>query len=119
MDDLSILIKTNITWLSFVELFAKLIGSKGMDKTNDMGSLHLWHLLDFDLIAIYEPNLDDDQGIPFSSYNFLLDFVLTDCRDLELNKQFCYTLAKLLMVKIKREISQDTILVKNLQRIID
>lgn len=115
MDTLSILVATDDSWDNFVKHVSEVIGSEGRADTDEFGKRHVWKTLDIEFIAIDEPGLDDDQGIPFSTFNRQLDLLASNLDSPGETEKFYGALARFLTVRLRKIMPCDVRLIKNLQ----
>jgi len=121
MDILSIFLKSQTSWNDLIGYISITINLNGTGESDEFGRRHIWKTFGIEFIAIDKPNLDDDQGIPFSKYNFQLDLLVTDLLNPEETNKFRSALARYLFIKLRSTMSDDNAevqLVKNLQTLI-
>ena len=111
--DLNIL--TNAGWPNLVSAVSAILGLEGMDKPGDVGRSHVWNVFGISVIAISEPGLEDDQGIPFSTFTAQVDVVLCHNIPLEQAEHFHRAFAILLFLRLKSSLDPNARLVRNLQ----
>jgi len=115
MYGLDIFLEAQISWETFVEFLQESLCMKGRDVTDDVRKRHIWRLFDIEILAYPDPDLDDDQGIPFSTFTFQVQLVLANMRDHDESNRFRHALARMLVVKIRKRLDHNVRLVRNLQ----
>ena len=115
MDCFSIFASAQTTWDEFVACFSKIINVEGVDDSDEFGKRHVWKALGFEFIGINNPDLDDDQGIPFSTFNFQIDLLASDVDNPKETSRFSDALARFLVVRMRKVMNEEFRLVKNLQ----
>jgi hypothetical protein len=115
MYDLSIFIEGVLSWRSFIEFFTELLGGEGRDDTDDLGKRHVWSILGIDVIGIENPDLDDDQGIPFSAYHLQLKLIVANMDNCDECERFRLALARMLVVSVRKRWNVNSRLIRNLQ----
>ena len=97
-------------------LISNVTGYVGLDDSDEQGDRHRWRIAGVEIVAVSNPHLDDDQGIPFSRFDIEVDFCILDMQDLEHVVVFRLALAKLLGTKLRRHPGTINVaLVRNLQ----
>ncbi len=117
MDDLSIFIcAPSSSWDSLISCVTTFLGSGGGDSPDgEPGERHTWSAAGFELIAVSDVDYVDDLEIPFSKYNFHIQFALCDREHHAEYNRLQFALSRVLVMKLRQKVSQNTILVKDLQ----
>lgn len=112
--DIQILIGTSATYPTTISTLSSLLGPKlrptGADRTS------VWiRLLGIEFI-LFENTLENDQGIPFESYQFVLDLVrLTIGANVDEYAHHMRASANFLAVELSKSLTGETRVVENLQ----
>jgi hypothetical protein len=115
MEDLNIFMKKP-DWNAIVECCSRIFGSGGLDTSDELGRRHVWRVFGVELIAFDNPGLEDDCGIPFSTFSAQVDVVLCENDPVAESEAFRDALAKLLALRLRSALDPETRLVRNLQK---
>ena len=116
MDSIDIFLTARSSWLQRLECISKFLGVPGTDDSDSLGLRHVWHVCGLDIIAINNPDLDDDLGIPFASYNMQVNLSLSNQSDLTTTDQLRLALAKAMTLKLQRQMGKNATVIRNLQK---
>ena len=118
MDSLSIMVSSDASWDEFVESVSNIVGVAGLSETDDFGKRHVWKALNTEFIGIDQPDLDDDQGIPFSKFNCQLDLIASNLESPNETERFYCAVGRFVTIKLKRSLTGDIQLIQNLQTLV-
>jgi hypothetical protein len=114
VSDLDIFL-TRPNWEDALDAVSRILGSNGVVEGDAIGRRCVWRVVCLQVVAIDNPQLDDDQGIPFSTFTTELTFLINDRIDLEREESLRNALALLVFVRLRRELDAQARLVRNLQ----
>jgi hypothetical protein len=103
-------------WNELLASVTRILCIPGVDRSGEMGRTHVWRLIGVDIVAIDQPELDDDVGIAFSTFTSELIVEIHDRVHLKEAEDFREALAVLLALQLKTEVDPATRLVWNLQK---
>ena len=117
VDGLDIFLKA-AKWPDLLATLSRLLGTAGTDDSEEGTRRHLWIIFGLNVIAIDAPELEDEHGIPFSTFSsgVALDFRFRHHQPEE--EGYRYAFAVLLVLRLRSELDPGAVLVKDLQRVI-
>jgi hypothetical protein len=115
MNDLNIFVKEP-NWHKLLEAVSRILGMPGLDKSDESGRRHVWHLVGLEIIALEKPDLEDDNGILFSTFASEVDLTLCETDYLNEAEAFRHAFAVLLVLRLRSLLDSNTCLVRNLQQ---
>lgn len=118
MNRLSIFTTTSVSWDDYVAKVNSIIGLCGMNESDDLGNRCKWSVLEIEFIGIDKPNLDDDVGIAFSTFNRQLCLTSQNMVDIEETVKFYDCVANFVARRIAKEVDNRTYLVSDLQFVV-
>ena len=115
MKTLSVFLKKK-AWQALQEAISQIVGMPGRDDSDDISRRHAWDVFGLEIVAIDEPDLDDDQGIPFSSFSSQVNLTISNMDYPHEADALRHAFAALLVLRLRSHLDPDTRLVLNLQR---
>ncbi|MDB6135727.1 MAG: hypothetical protein JWM59_3970 [Verrucomicrobiales bacterium] len=115
MADLDIFMRNSV-WEKVVETISHMLGVAGFEKRDERGVRHVWYLFGMEIIAIDDPDLVDDQGIPFSEFSTEVALILHRTEHWEEAEAFRHAFAVLLVLRLRNLIGSSIYMVRNLQQ---
>ena len=105
-------------WSDLLATLSRMLGTPGSDDSEDGTRRHLWIIFGLNVIAVDAPELEDEHGIPFSSFGsgVALDFRFRHHQPEE--AAYRHAFAVLLVLRLRSELDPAAVLVKDLQRVI-
>ena len=97
----------------------KIFQVKGQLRQDEFIKAYDWQLFGYSITLVEDPDLTDDNGIPFSEFNYAIFINLSSAENLELNDKFVDIFGKLLICKISQKVSKKCLLVDHLQEVIN
>ena len=106
MSNLSIFSKTS-DWPHLLETVSGVLGVSGSNDSDDSGRRYVWEIFGIQIVAIDNPKLEDDQGIPFSEFNSEIDLILSNTEPLQEVETFLHAFAVLFVLRLRKYLDPD------------
>src|SRR5689334_17552050 len=115
MDELSIFAVGEVSWDHFKDAIARSLGLHGDDRSEADAVRHLWEIDGFEVLAIANPNYEDDCGIAFSTFSHQMVVLDADMNPGRVRRIGYKDFVQSLVTKLRLAIPNELVVVKNLQ----
>ncbi|WP_367871597.1 hypothetical protein [Luteolibacter sp. Populi] len=116
-DELHIFLK-QAQWPALLDAVSHLLGTPGTNDSDEITERHCWTVFGLHLIAVNVPDLQDDHGIPFSTFSSGIALDHRFCSHSPQEDAYRQAFAILLLLRLRSELDPEALLVRNLQQII-